>query len=294
MHSFKKRGWGPYPSAEESAFIAKKEGDTPQHQSSTYRLAFQDFDFLLREELRPVRIQLEMLKPELIMDEQNVESTVAIFGSSRILEPRIAQKELDEIRAQKEKNPNDSSVSQKLKLVQRNLENSKFYEEARKLSQLITKNTSENKMLVITGGGPGIMEAANRGAVEVGGRSIGLNIVIPHEQEPNRYITPELCFQFHYFATRKMHFLTKAKGLVAFPGGLGTLDELFETLTLLQTKKIKEIPVILFSRKYWNSIVNFEALVQEGSISEQDLDLFQYVESAEEAWEIIASYNNLF
>ncbi|MFW6217056.1 MAG: TIGR00730 family Rossman fold protein, partial [Desulfohalobiaceae bacterium] len=239
------------------------------------------------------RIQLEMIKPELTLEEQGVESTVVIYGSARIPDPETAQLRLSNLQAELEQNPGNTELEQRLKKASRDLENSRYYQEARRLGQIISNSTSPGRLLVITGGGPGIMEAANRGAHDVGGQSIGLNIVLEHEQVPNSFISPELCFQFHYFATRKMHFMIRSKGLVAFPGGFGTLDEIFETLTLLQTRKIKPIPVILFGRKFWERVINFQALVDEGTIDQQDLELFHYVESAEQAWEIIAGFNGL-
>lgn len=291
MH-FKSRK-GPYPSALEAARSAQEEELTPQCQSKSYKLAFQDPDFLLWDELRPTRIQLEILKTELMLQDYQIESTVVVFGSARILEPDVAQKYLAEMKDKIKLEPENLSLAQELKAAQAAVRNSSYYEQARRLGQLISQSTANGHMLVITGGGPGIMEAANRGAHDVQEKSIGLNIVLPHEQTPNTFITPELCFRFHYFATRKMHFLMRAKGLVAFPGGFGTLDEIFETLTLLQVKKIKPIPVILFGPEYWSKIINFEAMVEEGTISSDDLRLFQYVETADQAWDIIAHWNNV-
>jgi uncharacterized protein (TIGR00730 family) len=251
-------------------------------------MAFQDPDFLLRDELRPVRLQLEVLKPELILQEQHIESTVVVFGSARTLDPETAEAKLVSAQAEYAKNNDDPLLAKKVDAARRALENSRYYDEARKLGHLISINTGKDKLVVVTGGGPGIMEAANRGAHEAGIPSIGMNITLPHEQAPNKYITPDLNFQFHYFAVRKMHLLMRAKSLVAFPGGFGTLDELFETLTLIQTGKVQPIPVLLFGRAFWERIINFAALVEEGTISARDLDLFVYVETAEEAWEIIS------
>lgn len=291
MH-FKSRK-GPYPSALEAARSAQGEEKTPQCQSPSYKLAFQDPDFLLWDELRPTRIQLEILKTELMLQDYQIDSTVVVFGSARIMEPEVAQKYLAEVEEKLNLEPENISLIQELKAAQTAVRNSSYYEQARRLGQLISQSTANGHMLVITGGGPGIMEAANRGAHDVHENSIGLNIVLPHEQTPNTYITPELCFRFHYFATRKMHFLMRAKGLVAFPGGFGTLDEIFETLTLLQVKKIKPIPVILFGPEYWTKIINFEAMIEEGTISCDDLRLFQYVQTADQAWDIIAQWNNV-
>ncbi len=290
----KKSKKGPYPSAERAARHEREHEQKALEEQASYRLAFQDPDLLLREELRPVRIQLEIIKPDLLMDEHNIDSTVVFFGSARILDPETARERVDELRARVEADPpGDQTLRHELAKAEKQLEKSAYYTEARKLSRMISSCTEEKCMVPITGGGGGIMEGANRGAYEGGVPSIGLNIVLPHEQKPNPYISPELCFQFHYFATRKMHFLMRAKGLVAFPGGFGTLDEVFETLTLMQTGKIDRFPVILFGQAYWERVVNFQALVEEGTIDEEDLDLFQYVERAEEAWEIITAYNGI-
>ena len=278
-----------FPSAHEDAQSARMHVDSPQCQSASYRLAFQDTEFLLREALRPVRLQLELLKPELIQQELGIESTVVIFGSARIPDPETAEAELASLEAQARSDTAEKDIDQKLARARRKLANSSYYSEARHLAQLVSRNSARDKLVVVTGGGPGIMEAANRGAYESGAQNIGLNIVLPFEQQPNAYITPELSFQFHYFAIRKMHFLLRAKCLVAFPGGFGTLDELFETLTLIQTEKVNPMPVLLFGQAFWERIIRFDALVEEGTISPRDLDLFQFVETAEQAWEIIAA-----
>jgi hypothetical protein len=275
-------------SAHDDAGSARLHADTPQCRSASYKLAYQDVDFILRDELRPVRLQLELLKPELILQENHIESTVVIFGSARILDPATAEARLVSAEAECRRHKNDDTLKQKVDIARRAMANSKYYDEARKLGALISSNTGKDKMVVITGGGPGIMEAANRGAHEAGIPSIGMNIVLPFEQAPNPFITPELSFQFHYFAIRKMHLLMRARALVVFPGGFGTLDELFETMTLIQTQKVKSIPILLFGQKFWERVINFNALVEEGTISPHDLDLFQYVETAEEAWEIIS------
>jgi uncharacterized protein (TIGR00730 family) len=278
-------------SALDDAQSALLHVDSPHTRSSSYRLAYQDEEFILRDELRPVRLQLELLKPELILQENHIESTVVVFGSARIPEPKTAEARLVSAEAEYRKNKNDAALKQKVNIARRALANSKYYEEARKLGGLISSNTGKDMLVVITGGGPGIMEAANRGAHEAGIPSIGMNIVLPFEQAPNPYITPELTFQFHYFAIRKMHLLMRAKALVAFPGGFGTLDELFETLTLVQTQKVNAIPILLFGREFWERVINFNALVEEGTISAKDLDLFQFVETAEDAWDIISQVN---
>ena len=278
-------------SALDDAQSAYLHVDSPHTRSSSYRLAYQDEEFILRDELRPVRLQLELLKPELILQENHIESTVVVFGSARIPDPQTAEARLVSAEAAYRKNKNDDALKQKVNIARRALANSKYYDEARKLGGLISSNTGKDMLVVITGGGPGIMEAANRGAHEAGIPSIGMNIVLPFEQAPNPYITPELTFQFHYFAVRKMHLLMRAKALVAFPGGYGTLDELFETLTLVQTQKVNAIPILLFGRAFWERVINFNALVEEGTISPKDLDLFQFVETAEDAWNIISQVN---
>ena len=278
----------PFPSAREAALSARLHTDSPQCRSASYKLAFQDADFLLRDELRPVRLQLELLKPELILQEQHIESTVVIYGSARITDPETAETRLVSAQAEHNRCKDDPLAAKKVTSARRTLENSRYYEEARKLGHLISSNTGKDQLVLVTGGGPGIMEAANRGAHEAGMPSIGMNIVLPHEQAPNPYITPDLNFQFHYFAVRKMHLLMRAKSLVAFPGGFGTLDELFETLTLSQTQKVQPMPVLLFGQVFWQRIINFDALIEEGTISTKDLDLFEYVETAEEAWEKIS------
>jgi uncharacterized protein (TIGR00730 family) len=250
---------------------------------SAYRLAFTDTEFLLREELRPVRMQLELLKPEMIQKEQGIESTVVIFGSARVLPPEDAQRLYEAARI-----AGDAKAE---RAAHMRLQMSWYYEEARRFGAIVTTKSRglQTPIYVTTGGGPGIMEAGNRGAFEVGGKSIGLNIVLAHEQEPNRYITPELCFQFHYFGLRKMHFLMRSIALVCFPGGFGTLDELFETLTLTQTGKSRARPILLFGRDFWTRLINFDLLVETGMISPEDLDLFHFVESAEEAWDVLAA-----
>lgn len=282
-----------FSSAQEAAISAQKHIESPQCKSASYRLAFQDPEFLLQDDLRPVRLQLELLKPELILQEQHIESTVVVFGSARIVDPETAEARLVSAQAEHSNSKQDPLLTRQVEIARRVLENSRYYDEARKLGHLISSNTGKDKLVVITGGGPGIMEAANRGAHEAGMPSIGMNIVLPHEQSPNPYITPDLNFQFHYFAVRKMHLLMRAKSLVVFPGGFGTLDELFETLTLIQTHKVQPIPVLLFGKAFWERIINFNALVEEGTISAEDLDLFSFVETAAEAWELISEANGI-
>ena len=267
-----------FPTARQDVAEAAPPLTRYEGPESSYRLAFTDTSFLLREEMRPVRMQLELLKPELVQDEQGIESTVVIFGSARILPADAAQRLLDDAHA-----ANDAAA---LAAAERQLAMSRYYEEARRFAALVTEKSRRlhTPLYVVTGGGPGIMEAGNRGAFDVGGKSIGLNIVLQHEQAPNPYITPELCFQFHYFGLRKMHFLMRSVALVAFPGGFGTLDELFEALTLIQTGKSRRRPVLLFGREFWTRLINFDLLVETGMISAADLKLFRFVETAGEAW----------
>ncbi|HEY5674130.1 MAG TPA: TIGR00730 family Rossman fold protein [Malonomonas sp.] len=283
----------PFPSAEEDARAAKICVKNPQTESPAYRLAYLDAEFMLQDALRPVRLQLELLKPELEQQAAGIESTVVVFGSARILEPTIARERCDAARNATEQSPADEDLARQYKQARRAVENANYYEEARRFAELLSRQGEKNaacKLVVITGGGPGIMEAANRGAYDAGAKSIGLNIVLPAEQAPNPYITPELCFQFHYFAIRKMHFLLRAKALVVFPGGFGTLDELFDALTLVQTQKAKRMPILLFGKDYWQKIINFEALLEEGMISAQDLGLLRYVETAEDACQEIIDF----
>lgn len=269
-----------FPHAGEDIARAGGVIETPQTRSPAYRLAFADMDFMVQREMRPVRVQLELQKPEMLLAERDIRSTVVVFGSARM------------------PTPDDCDPDDLLTKPGCVLDKKRVYEEARRFAQIASvegqKERSEGQeFVVVTGGGPGIMEAANRGAADVEAESIGLNIVLPHEQAPNAYITPELCFQFHYFAIRKMHFMMRARALVCFPGGFGTFDELFEALTLIQTGRAKRIPLLLFDEAYWRRVVNFEAMVEEGVISAKDLDLFRYVETAEQAWSIIAEHHGL-
>lgn len=264
-----------------------------QAAASAYRLAFIDQDFLLRRELRAVRLQLELLKPELIQHDAKIKSTIVVFGSARIPEPAVAKNRLEIAQTLLAKEPNDLQLQQSVRIAENLVKKSHYYDEARKLGRLIStegKDEFGNPYVVVTGGGPGVMEGANRGAHDVHAKNIGLNIVLPMEQGPNPYITPEFCFQFHYFAIRKMHFLIRAKALVIFPGGYGTLDELFETLTLVQTKKIKLMPIVLIGKEYWNRVINFQTMVDEGTIDEADLQLFTFVENADDAWKTIQAF----
>ncbi|MGH1355430.1 MAG: TIGR00730 family Rossman fold protein [Thalassovita sp.] len=251
---------------------AREVPDTPQTRSPAYKLAFDDQSFMCRDELRPVRLQLELLKPEMMLEEYGVESTVVLFGGARVPAPENK----------------DTARTQTLADL------SKYYDEARKFAQLVTRETLNNGRhdnIICTGGGPGVMEAGNKGAEEAGGISIGLNIVLPHEQAPNAHVTPDLCFNFHYFAIRKMHFLMRANAICVFPGGFGTLDEMFEALTLIQTGRMKRVPFLLFGQAFWDKIINWEALADAGTISSDDLDLFRYVETAEEAFEALHNWD---
>jgi uncharacterized protein (TIGR00730 family) len=284
------------PSAREDLEHAKEVPPTPQSEASSYRLAFADPDFLLRDELRPVRLQLELLKPELELQEMAIESTVVVYGSARIDDPETAAQLLAEAEVDAAADPEDPAKAREVERCKRAVARAHYYTEARRFGRIVSETTQvgpTRRFVIVTGGGPGIMEAANRGAADVGGVSIGLNITLPHEQAPNPYVTPELSFQFHYFALRKMHFLMRARALVVFPGGFGTLDELFESLCLIQTQKVRKIPVLLFDRAYWSRIIDFEALLDEEVISRHDLDLFHYVETAEEAWAFIREHYGL-
>ncbi|MCB2013652.1 MAG: TIGR00730 family Rossman fold protein [Sphingobium sp.] len=269
--------------ARQEAHDATVTIDTPQTQSAAYRLAFQDTEFLLREDLRPVRFQLELLKPHLLLEEAKIASTFVFYGSARIPSPEKAQALIDAAKTDR-----DQRIAHNLAAK------AKYYDEARKLARIAAgypaNSAGCHHFVVCSGGGPSIMEAANRGAHDVGAQTIGLNIVLPHEQAPNEYVTPDLSFQFHYFALRKMHFLMRARALAVFPGGFGTFDEFFELLTLVQTGKIDPIPILLFGRDFWNRVVDFEALVEEGVIAPSDLRLINWVETAEEAWDVVEAF----
>lgn len=254
----------PFRDSVQDVVAADQVPDTIQTRAPAYRLAFTDTDFMTREELRPVRLQLELLKPQMVMDERGITSTIVLFGGARIPAPE---------RISTARTPALAALS-------------KYYDEARRFSRIMTERSLQSygrENVIITGGGPGVMEAGNRGAAEAGGQSIGLNIVLPHEQAPNPYVSPDLCFNFHYFAIRKMHFLMRARAICVFPGGFGTLDEMFEALTLIQTTRMQSIPFLLFGRAFWENIINWQALAEAGTISEEDLALFQFVETAEEA-----------
>lgn len=254
----------PFRDSIQDVAATRRLPDTPQTRAPAYRLAFADPDFMTREELRPVRLQLELLKVQMMLDEHGIRSTVVLFGGARIPAPE---------------NKASAKTPQLAEL-------SHYYDEARRFARVITERSLETygrEHVICTGGGPGVMEAGNRGAADAGGRSIGLNIVLPHEQAPNQYVTPDLSFNFHYFAIRKMHFLMRASAICIFPGGFGTLDEMFESLTLIQTGRMKRVPFLLFGRAFWEKVINWQALAEAGTISPGDLDLFRFVETAEDA-----------
>ena len=261
----------PFRDAHTDRQAAKGAPDTPQTRSPSYPLAFADDEFMCRDDLRPVRLQLELLKPELLMNEAGIESTIVLFGGARIPDPVDKDKARTKTLA----------------------ELSHFYDEARDFSRLMTEKSIASggrENVIVTGGGPGVMEAGNRGAYDAGGASIGLNIVLPFEQAPNAYVTPDLSFNFHYFAIRKMHFLMRARAICVFPGGFGTLDELFESLTLIQTGRMERVPFLLFGRQFWDSIINWDVLSDAGTISADDLDLFRFVDTAQEAIDVIDTW----
>lgn len=262
-------------------------------ESPVYLQADEDVEFLGGYDTRGVRLQIDYLKAELQLQKQNIEHTVVAFGSTRIKEPRAMRRQVEKLTARLEADPGNTLLRRQLVVAHRLLDKSRYYDVAREFGRLVGaggKDSSDNRVTLITGGGPGIMEAANRGAFDVGASSVGLNITLPHEQYPNPYITPDLCFRFHYFAIRKLHFLLRARALVAFPGGYGTIDELFEALTLIQTRKIKPIPVILVGQSYWQRAVNVDFLAEEGVIDPEDRDLFWYAETADEIWQSLLSW----
>ena len=276
------------PSSEESHHAKAASQDT-----ESYELAFEDISFLARDELRPIRLQLELMKPEFYLRQEDVRSTVVVFGSARVQSNTYAEGKIADIEAEIMKDGDDEELRGRHAKARKQLQYSKYYEEAREFSNLVsTRFQKENRrdFVVVTGGGPGIMEAANRGAKEAGARSVGLNITLPNEQDPNPYISPELSFQFLYFALRKMHFLMRAKALVVFPGGFGTFDELFEVLTLVQTGKIERIPIILIGREFWSRAIDFNFLVEEGMIESRDVDLFQIGDNARDAVHAICDF----
>ena len=277
-----------YRAGEETRFAEEAPDRTPQTDHPAYKLAFRDVDFMLRDELRPVRFQLELLKPEMLLDEARVGSTLVMYGSARIPSPEEAQAKID---AAKDGSEYEQKVAANLAAK------AKYYAEAHTLAKMVSEKAiiedGKRQFVICSGGGPSIMEAANRGASDAGAESIGLNIILPHEQAPNSYVTPYLSLNFHYFALRKMHFLLRARAVAVFPGGFGTFDEFFELLTLIQTGKMKPIPILLFGKDFWNRVVNFEAIAEEGTISKKDLDLFHWCETADEAWTHISDFYEL-
>jgi uncharacterized protein (TIGR00730 family) len=310
-----RQGARRFPTAGEDSAHSRLDPNTPQTASPAYRLGFADPDFLLRDELRAARLELEFLKPDLLQKDRGIVATVAVFGSARIPAPEDVAALLENAELAAARDPANPLLAMELRRARALVDKGRYYEEARRLARMIAESEEEGpdaaqgsdsafrpqdpatepadacrlyhgraSVVIVTGGGPGIMEAANRGAHDVDRDNIGLNIVLPREQAPNPYITPHLCFNFHYYALRKMHFLLRAVALVVFPGGYGTLDELFELLTLIQTGKIEPMPVLLFGREYWERIIDFRALVDEGMIGPEDLEIFTYVETAEEAW----------
>jgi hypothetical protein len=263
-------------------------------QSPSYRLAYKDIDFLSDPRLRPARMELELLKPELAFEEENVASTIVVFGGTRIVHRAAAERKLETAKAHLAEVPGDWRCQREVAKAERLLAKSRYYDVARQFGRLVSSTCQKEgkcDYVIVTGGGPGIMEAGNRGAYDVGAKSVGLNIKLPMEQRPNPYITPNLCFQFHYFAIRKLHFLLRAKGLVVFPGGFGTLDELFDTLTLRQTGRMQDVPIIMFGREFWENVIDFHYLADEGTIDDRDLDLITYAETAQEAWDIITAFH---
>lgn len=263
--------------------------------SSSYLLPERDTAFLMRSELRPVRVQLELLKPELLLEENRIASTIVLFGSTQIIERVQAEARLERAKIALDAAPDDPRRRRLVERAERLLRKSGYYQAAREFAALVTSESQKDgaaHYVIVTGGGPGIMEAGNRGAHDAGGKSIGLNISLPAEQTPNPYITPDLCFQFHYFAMRKMHFLLRARALIVFPGGFGTLDELLDALTLRQTHRMQEIPIILFGREYWSKVLDFQFLADEGVIADEHLDLFSYADTPQDAWEIILRFHH--
>ncbi|MAG55836.1 MAG: TIGR00730 family Rossman fold protein [Planctomycetes bacterium] len=261
--------------------------------SPTYRRAEDDPDFIKSPRLRPMRLAMELLKPEVVHEAAGINSTIVLFGGTRVVQRSDAEARLAVAREALAASPDDPDRQRDVRIAESVLAKSGYYDEARRFARIVSENQAKEgpkDHVIVTGGGPGIMEAGNRGAQEAGAVSIGLNITLPHEQAPNGYITPSLCFQFHYFGIRKMHFLLRARAMLAFPGGFGTMDELFETLTLVQTRTMRPIPIILFGEAYWRRIVNFEAFVEEGTIAPKDLEILSFAETADQAWDIICRW----
>lgn len=262
-------------------------------RSPAYRIAYEDTQFIKRGFMRPVRLELELMKPEVILQQERINSTIVVFGGTRISEPYKAKAAVRRLEARLAKEPSNKNVKQKLRVARAVMRKSRYYDEAREFARLVSSESqlsSSREFVIVTGGGPGIMEAANRGAYDIGAKSIGLNITLPEEQDPNPYISPELCMQFHYFALRKMHFLLRAKAMVAFPGGYGTMDEVFEALTLVQTKKVASLPIVLMGEAYWRRLIDFDFMVSEGTIDPEDVKLFVYADRAGDAWDYIKNF----
>lgn len=278
---------------------AEEDPDAPRRvqsilDSPSYRQADRDVDFLNLDETRGVRLQIDYAKPELLLEQHGVQHTIVVFGSTRIPEPAAAQRRVEALIAELKGRPGDAELERRLAVAERILAKSHYYDTSRELGRLVGasgEGPHDCRVMVMTGGGPGMMEAANRGAFDVGAKSIGLNISLPHEQYPNPYITPNLCFSFHYFALRKLHFLLRARALVAFPGGYGTFDELFETLTLIQTRTIRPVPVVLVGERYWRRVFDVDFMVEEGVIDAEDRELFWYAESAQDIWQGILQWH---
>jgi hypothetical protein len=278
---------------------AEEDPDAPRRvqallRSPTYRQADRDLDFLNLDATRGVRLQIDYLKAESLLAEYGVRHTIVVFGSTRIREPDAARRRVDALTAVLAAGPDNVKLQRSLAVAQRILAKSRYYEVARELGRIVGgcgSGPDDCRIMLVTGGGPGVMEAANRGAHDVGAKSIGLNITLPHEQYPNPYVTPDLCFRFHYFSTRKLHFLLRARALVAFPGGYGTLDEVFETLTLVQTRTIEPVPIVLVGEEYWRRVIDVDFLVDEGVIEEEDRDLCRYAETAAQAWQMIVRWH---
>lgn len=262
----------------------------------SYKVAYKDLDFIGSDELRPIRLQLELLKPEKMMEAAGIQSSVVVFGGTQVASKEQADALVAAATAKLAANADDAEAKRELVRANNVLKKSRYYEDCRKFAGLVTdfnKQHRDGEFFIKTGGGPGIMEAGNRGAYEAGGKSMALNITLPFEQEPNSYITPGLCFQFNYFAIRKMHFLLRAKAIVCFPGGFGTLDELFTVLTLRQTGRMQEVPIILYGKDYWDGIIDFQFLADQAVISDSHLELFQYTETPEETWQVIRDFHNV-
>lgn len=280
----------PYPSPGDPDAQARVKAIL---ESPNFRIASEDPDFLASDSARGFRLQMDYLKPELALRADGVARTVVVFGSARICEPAAARQRVDEWRAAVAREPTNAETARRLSVAERVLDNSRYYDMAREFGRIVgeaNRKSTDGQTLIVTGGGPGLMEAANRGSFDVNAKSVGLNINLPNEQFPNPYVSPELCFDFRYFAMRKLHFLQRAMALVTFPGGFGTLDELFEVLTLTQTRKVQPMPVVLVGERFWRQAVNIDFLVEEGVIDAEDRDLFWYAESAEQIWESIQSW----